>query len=323
MQGKGEQETGPLCNRHLEGGGPHRRSTPWEQSMPDTTCNLCGANEARLLFRKDGTDFLRCRRCGLEWVHPLPDMDRMRELYSSPRYYNTDNISQYGYSEYVRNKHLVVNLFNRRLDEILLFTGGQTGRLLDVGCATGTLLELARLRGWQVHGVDVSVYATRIARDYYALDVTTGELVEAAYPAESFDVVVMDDLVEHVADPSALVAEGLRVLKTGGLLTLNTPNRAGLWHRVMGRRWFHYKQLEHTHFFSPAVISDLLGRNGLEVLDIHPSSKIIDMNYAFGRLCYYNAALSTLLTNTVGRLMIASITFPIRVGEMAVFARKR
>ncbi len=286
------------------------------------TCNLCGSLDSRLLFRKNGTDFLQCRSCGLEWVHPLPDMESARRLYSSPAYYNTDNISQYGYNDYVRNKHLYVNLFNRRLDEILLYTGGETGRLLDVGCATGVLLELARLRGWEVRGVDVSTYATGIARDYYNLDVCTGELAEARYPDAHFDVVVMDDLVEHVADPTALVEECRRILRPDGLLTLNTPNRAGLWHLLMGRRWFHYKQVEHTYFFSPAVMRALLNRHGFQVLAIHHSSKIIDLNYAFGRLRYYNGGLSGALSRTVGRLMVASITFPIRVGEMAVFARR-
>jgi 2-polyprenyl-3-methyl-5-hydroxy-6-metoxy-1,4-benzoquinol methylase len=291
--------------------------------MSEPICNLCGASDARVLFRKNTTGFLQCRQCGLEWVHPLPDMAKMRELYSSPKYYSTDNISQYGYSDYVRNKHLYVNLFNRRLDEILHHTDGRRGLLLDVGCATGVLLELARLRGWQVCGVDVSEYATRIAREYYNLDIFTGELAEAAYPDEHFDVVVMDDLIEHVADPSALVQESHRILRTGGLLAVNTPNRAGLWHLLMGRRWFHYKQSEHTYFFSPEVISELLDRHGYDVLDVHSSSKIIDLNYAFGRLRYYNLNLSNLLVRTVGRLLISSITFPIRVGEMAVFARKR
>jgi 2-polyprenyl-3-methyl-5-hydroxy-6-metoxy-1,4-benzoquinol methylase len=291
--------------------------------MFELFCNLCGSSDARVLFRKNTTDFMQCRQCGLEWVHPLPDMAKMHELYSSPKYYSTDNISQYGYSDYVRNKHLYVNLFNRRLDEILRHTDGQRGLLLDVGCATGVLLELARLRGWDVRGVDVSEYATRIARDYYRLDAFTGELAEAAYPDEHFDVVVMDDLIEHVADPSALVEESHRILKPGGLLTLNTPNRAGVWHFLMGRRWFHYKQSEHTYFFSPKVIRALLKRHGFRVLDVHSSSKIIDLNYAFGRLRYYNLGLSNLLVQTVGRLLIASVTFPIRVGEMAVFARKR
>jgi SAM-dependent methyltransferase len=258
--------------------------------MSEIVCNLCGSRDARVLFRKDSTDFFRCRQCGLEWIHPLPDMEKMRELYSSPKYYNTDNISQYGYSEYVRNKHLYVNLFNRRLDELLLYTDGERGQLLDVGCATGTLLELARLRGWEAYGVDISEYATNIARAYYCLDVFTGELADAAYHDGQFDVVVMDDLIEHVADPTALVRESRRILKPGGLLTLNTPNRAGLWHLFMGRRWFHYRQVEHTFFFSPAVMTDLLERNGFNVLEIHSSSKIIDLNYAFGRLRYYNMA---------------------------------
>lgn len=290
--------------------------------MPDVNCDLCGSHDARVLFRKGDTDFLQCRQCGLEWVHPLPDMDKMRQLYSSPRYYATDNISQYGYSDYMRNKHLYVNLFNQRLDEIMYYFNGRRGRLLDVGCATGVLLDLARLRGWQVQGVDISAYSTGIAREYYRLNVYTGELAEAAYPDKDFDVIVIDDVIEHVISPTALVQECHRILKTGGLLTINTPNRAGLWHLLMGRRWFHYKQMGHTHFFSPRVITDLLNRHGFDVLDIHPSSKIIDLNYAFGRLRYYNMALPNLLTRTVGRMFIASVTFPIRVGEMKVFARK-
>jgi SAM-dependent methyltransferase len=291
--------------------------------MSEIVCNLCGAQDARVLFRKDSADFLQCRQCGLEWVHPLPDMEEMRKLYSSPKYYSTDNISQCGYSDYVRNKHLYVNLFNRRLDEILRHTDGRRGRLLDVGCATGVLLELARLRGWEVSGVDVSEYATGIAREYYCLDAFTGELAEAGYPDGRFDVIVMDDLIEHVADPAALVQESRRILNASGLLTLNTPNRAGLWHLFMGRRWFHYRQSEHTYFYSPRVITDLLNRHGFDVLEIHSSSKIIDLNYAFGRLRYYNMAVSNMLSRTVGRLLVSSVTFPIRVGEMVVFARKR
>jgi hypothetical protein len=90
----------------------------------------------------------------------------------------------------------------------------------------------------------------------------------------------------------------------------------------MGRRWFHYKQTEHTYFFSPRVMASLLEGHGFRMLDAHPSSKIIDLNYAFGRLRYYNDTLSRLFRRTVGRFLIASITFPIRVGEMVVFARR-
>jgi SAM-dependent methyltransferase len=290
--------------------------------MPDPVCNLCAARQARRLFRKGGVDFVQCQLCGLEWVDPQPDAAQMRALYSSAEYYRAKDISRYGYTDYVRNKHLYVNLFNRRLDEISRYTDGRLGRLLDVGCATGVLLELARLRGWETHGVDVSTYATQIARDYYNLDVFTGELVEAGFAEASFDLVVMDDLIEHVPDPTALILECHRILRPGGLLTLNTPNRSGLWHLLMGRRWFHYRQSEHLFFFSPPVIGRMLTMHGFQVLKVGSSSKIIDLNHAFDRLRYYNPAVSRLLLYSVGRLLVASITFPIRVGEMVVYARR-
>lgn len=64
--------------------------------------------------------------------------------------------------------------------------------------------------------MDISEYATAIAREYYRLDVFTGELAEAGYHDGQFDVVVMDGLIEHVADPAALVRESRRILKPGG-----------------------------------------------------------------------------------------------------------
>lgn len=252
----------------------------------------------------------------------MPDPAKMRELYSNSRYYRTDNISLFGYSDYLRNKHLYVDLFNRRLDMIIDYANGPSGRLLDVGCATGVLLELARLRGWEVQGVDLSEYATKIAREYYNLEVHTGELSDAGYPADRFDVLVMDDVIEHVTSPTALVKECHRVLKPGGLLTLNTPNRGGLWHLLMGRRWFHYKKVEHTYFFSPPVMTQLLARHGFAVLSTRASSKTIDLSYAFGRLRYYNEALSRFMMRTFSHWAICRITFPIGVGEMVVFARK-
>lgn len=96
-------------------------------------------------------------------------------------------------------------------------------RLLEIGPAGGDFLRGARARGWQVTGVEISAEAAQAARDNFALDVRTGELLDAGFPAESFDVVYMGDVLEHVPDPCGHLREVHRILAPSGLVVVAGP----------------------------------------------------------------------------------------------------
>jgi 2-polyprenyl-3-methyl-5-hydroxy-6-metoxy-1,4-benzoquinol methylase len=256
--------------------------------------------------------------------HPLPNPEELRVHYSHPAYFSKVCHPQeplYGYNNYLTDRHLYMWLAAQRMDEIELLQ--PRGRLLDVGCATGVLLDAARLRGWQVQGVDVSSFAVRIARAYYNLDVIEGELHDAAFPSNHFDVVTMDDVVEHAPDPRALLTEAARVLRPAGLLSISTPNAASLSARLMRGWWFHYKQREHLTFFTPRSANILLDELGLRVLSIRRSPRFVDLRYLFTRLGYYLPRLSHLVLRTGRHLSFTHVGFFIYTGEMTVRARKR
>jgi SAM-dependent methyltransferase len=97
--------------------------------------------------------------------------------------------------------------------------------LLDVGCALGFLIDpLRRYCDWNVRGIDVSAFAADFARRKFGLDVKAGTLEEAGFPDGSFDFVVQKDLLEHVRDPRAHLAETARIVRPGGRVWLVTPN---------------------------------------------------------------------------------------------------
>jgi 2-polyprenyl-3-methyl-5-hydroxy-6-metoxy-1,4-benzoquinol methylase len=115
----------------------------------------------------------------------------------------------------------------------LLHQFGKQGKLLDVGCATGVFLALARDAGWEPYGVDISSYATAFAQERLALkNVMAGTLREVHFPAAFFDAVTLLDVFEHLPEPLTELYEIHRILKKGGLLLINTPNEQSLLRRV-------------------------------------------------------------------------------------------
>jgi SAM-dependent methyltransferase len=151
-------------------------------------------------------------------------------------------------------------------------------RLLEVGCATGLLLKRARERGWRVTGVELSGDAVSHARAL-GLDVREGTLDAAALPAGSFDVVYMGDVLEHVPDCRATLAEVARVLAPGGHAVVRGPitthslaRRLGLaLYGALGGAIVLREPPYHLWEFRPGSLSRLARAVGLEVVAIEQS----------------------------------------------------
>ena len=216
-------------------------------------CVACGSGDAQKLGNKNELDIVCCRKC--------------RTLYTpySPWY-----SSQYFYlGYYLKPDEVKPPAFVKtRLEEITTAFAPyrQTNRLLDIGCGAGSLLEVARKHGWQAQGLDVSSHAAKHVREL-GFEVFEGELHEASYPAQHFDVVTAAELLEHVFDPRALVQEVARTLRPGGLFWTTTPHARGLSARVLGLDWRCIWPPEHLQLFSIGGLKALLRGAGFR--DIH------------------------------------------------------
>jgi 2-polyprenyl-3-methyl-5-hydroxy-6-metoxy-1,4-benzoquinol methylase len=150
----------------------------------------------------------------------------------------------------------------------------ESSRLLDVGCAHGWFLEAARDR-FEVLGIepDEVVGGRTAAR---GLPVRPGYFPDALQPGETFDVIVFNDVIEHIPDiRSALDACHAR-LNQGGLLILNLPNSAGFFYRLskafakvgwrspFERLWQKDLPSPHVHYFRPANLERLVAKHGFE-----------------------------------------------------------
>lgn len=159
----------------------------------------------------------------------------------------------------------------------------ERGILLEVGCAGGSFLMAASERGWKSVGVEVSQYACEQARQL-GLDIFCGELSYAKLPSRFFDVVYLQDVIEHVPDPGACLKEIARILKTDGILVMFVPTYIEtvlnkVWillstakqsiRGLMGKRsgWYMEKPY-HLYEFMPCTLNELLTKCGLQVLQL-------------------------------------------------------
>jgi len=113
-------------------------------------------------------------------------------------------------------------------------TGLKHGKILDIGAGTGVFLKVARDRGWNVAGVEISQFAADIARKKFNIGLFRGELEDASFKRKSFDVVTAWDLIEHVENPRGTVTKAMELLKPGGYLVLQTTTTDSLLFRIAG-----------------------------------------------------------------------------------------
>ena len=222
-------------------------------SLAPVTCNACGEGRFVPLLRKDGYDLVRCGHCTLICVANPPTDEQRSKLYSFDAGYHASLVDDAASVEFhAREAALNLRVLRR-------FSSG--GRLLDIGCSTGLFLRAARRIGWAAQGLEYSPDSSHIAREQHHLDVKTGELQPGTYPSESFDLVTMWDVIEHVPDPYATLVQVHRILAADGQVLLKTPNADGLYPRLSLRLagrlgfWGHAEPPGHLFQFSVATLS--------------------------------------------------------------------
>ncbi len=180
----------------------------------DFICFVCGGRRQKRYFSAAGSDFWRCRDCGVVRMAPIPEPAgpgedyRGFDLATYQRFMETFRVPQY------------------ERDVALLRRHGASGRLLDVGCGMGEFLDVAARNGFEVTGIEPSPTASAIAGRRHP--VLKGELLGLDLGGRRFDTLTLWSVLEHVPDPAEALSGIVRLLEPGGILGLRVPDVRGL-----------------------------------------------------------------------------------------------
>lgn len=225
-------------------------------------CNLCGKDNPRLLFvarnrtnKKNGFfRIVKCKSCGLVYVNPRPTQQELLQYYSEGYWAGT-------FSNTEIEKSIIWGVPWYKAMEIKaapILKYKKSGKILDVGCGDGSLLKFLKDLGWQTYGVELNPQSTGFAKEKLGLDIFCGDIEEADYPLEFFDVVSFIHSLEHLRDPVATLNKIQLILKKDGILVIEVPNFGGFSSFVFRDKWVGINAPLHLYHFTKKVLEKIL-----------------------------------------------------------------
>lgn len=153
--------------------------------------------------------------------------------------------------------------------------------ILDIGCAFGYFLKCCDEFGCETDGIDISSYAIEQAKKETKAKLKVHNLNDgiSVYKDDSFDVITMFDVIEHLESPYNALKEIYRILKANGKLIITTPNLNAIDKLVKNKKWHGFQDESHRYLFYPDSLTFLVERAGFAVEKIetpfHPLPKLI------------------------------------------------
>jgi SAM-dependent methyltransferase len=232
-------------------------SAPGEETLSFIKCRVCGGDAATPFLAGKGFYYVKCSACGLVYQNPRPSLDDLKRRYEVDYFkYEKENEGNFF-------NLMVLGLKDAGQDEAPDPSKG-TSRFLDIGCATGRLLEHMRDRGWDVQGVDLCRESARYGIEQRHLDIFIGSLEEARFPDNRFSLIHFSHLIEHVMEPVEFLREVRRILAPGGTALITTPNVDGFQARLFRDKW-RSAIPDHLFLFSLDTMTRLLEISGFVI----------------------------------------------------------
>jgi 2-polyprenyl-3-methyl-5-hydroxy-6-metoxy-1,4-benzoquinol methylase len=245
-------------------------------------CDLCGSESPRFVLESPGLDgpLVECARCGFRYVGKR----RSALTFGSERPEETEKKIRAANTQFthlhLEEEHRLA-LLNARWRLELIRTLRPGGKLLEIGCARGDFLSVARDE-FDARGVEpnpeLAESASRVAPVHR-------DVIERT-PWSGFDVIASFHVIEHVESPRSFIKAAAQRLNPGGLLVIETPNIDSLPFRLLRTKWRQFIP-EHYYFFTPKTMTKLLSDHDLKLEKCVSIGKYASLDLITNRLSRY------------------------------------
>ena len=253
--------------------------------MESVPCPLgCESGDTHVLTGRDLLhdlpglfDVVRCRGCGLMRTSPRPTARSICAYYPADYgpYKGTrvESLHQNRNSTKARLVAAARKIFNTKAHAL---PAVPVGRMLEIGCASGSFLHEMAAKGWQVEGIEFSPEAAAAARAL-GHKVETGAVESIEKPAANYDLIVGWMVLEHLHEPTASLKKLHGWSKPGGWLAVSVPDAGALEFSVFRHRWYGLQLPTHLFHFNVNSIRRVLEQSGWELVSIHRHRSVANL----------------------------------------------
>jgi 2-polyprenyl-3-methyl-5-hydroxy-6-metoxy-1,4-benzoquinol methylase len=262
-----------------------------ELTLKNYPCSLCGKEATDQLLTKQGFSIVKCCNCGFVYVNPRVENQQLTSIYRHNYFANKD----YGYVSYEQEKRLRVKNFERWLqDADKYITETKPFFALDVGCAAGYCLELMNAKGWKTKGLELDEEMCMALQQGFDI---SRSLLEDFITEDQFSVITLFDVIEHIPNIDKAFGKLNSLLTKDGVIIMVTPNYNSLQRKLLGKKWFQYKPIEHIQYFTSKSLNTFADRNGLKIVYHTNCGQYADTRFLLNRLNYYHFTFLSKLFN--------------------------
>ncbi len=225
-------------------------------------CRICKRNTLLFWLRIDSSSILKCEYCKVARTFPMPSRKSLQDFYSS-----------FSYESGFINESLI----RSESVSILKTLDKHKGKLLDIGSGAGFLLDEAKKRGWEVTGIEMSKKLANYGAKNFKLNIINGDFLTIKLPEESFDAIVLSQVIEHLTDPERWLSRIKKLIKKDGVFALTTPNIESHLFNVQRESFPYLIPPEHVFYYGPTSLRMLLNRCGFKKATFKTYGYPVDM----------------------------------------------
>jgi len=223
-------------------------------------CPVCAHSQKKHLYSLSAGNLVSCQHCQLVLFVPRPSPEELAEFYNTEGYREGYEQSPMARQSFAIARYEQLEKAIAHYSPSLLSKANK--RFLDIGCGLGDFLSVVAAQGWNITGTEISPKAVQQANSLLGDKVIEGEIINLELPENSYDLITIYHVIEHLLDPVATLVKIRHLLKPEGMAFIETPNMGSLGARLRGKNWSHIIPPEHITYFKPSSLNYALKEAG-------------------------------------------------------------
>ena len=239
------------------------------EALKDAQCGMCDKKTLECLYwaydKNYGTTderfmIVKCPNCNVVQTYPQPFVEKVEQYYPD-QYFTNKSVEKY----FVDNN--VDKFQSDKVRKIKKYRA--SGRLLDIGCGVGYFVKAAMLSGYDVFGIEISSLATELGKKHGMLSITSGDFLSHPFEKDSFDIITLWHVFEHLPHPQKVLKKIYHVLRSQGLLVIAVPNFSSIQANFFREKWYHLEIPRHLFHYTPISLTRVVEEEGFSVNEIN------------------------------------------------------
>ena len=242
-----------------------------KSNLEKVNCNLCGSDDYNVKYIKDGYNIVQCNVCGMVYVNPRLSQQAINDFYHEDYFHGKGFDKSIEYKKEFERLSKQTELSDwdvAAIKELLKTeTSDSKPNLLDIGCGMGLFLWKAKNAGFNVEGIELSSYAADFVQSL-DIKIIGKSIYDTTLKEESYDAIVMKEVIEHLPNPRLALEKIYKALKKGGLLFMTTGNYGSPERKLKGKNWFYFMPEGHIYIFSNRTMKKYLNEIGFSNVNV-------------------------------------------------------